>query len=53
MQECCCFVTVETPGKPVRIHLWTGSSFKNIRDAAIKKYKGSHLAFGNSFWRTL
>ncbi len=51
-QECCCFVTVEF-GDNVSIKFWKGSSFKAIREAAKKQYKGSVIQFGNCFWRTL
>jgi hypothetical protein len=53
MKECCCLVTIETPGQPVRIKFWTGSSYKGIVKAAKLKYNQSQLGFGHCWWRTL
>jgi hypothetical protein len=51
-QECCVFVTIETPSKDPQIKLWVGTSFKAIRDRVKEVYKGSKVQFGNCFWRT-
>ena len=58
MQDCKCLVTIET--KPpeqydVKIRLFTGPSFKAIKNVAKKIYPDSKykLEFGHSWWFTL